>query len=224
MTTVIKPESYFDDQCPIEYVPYFNTKTGGFEYGERLDTSRVLMDTFTFVSGALYNNPRNAKLQLQFSLLENQEIQKHLGCITTYAKKEKTRAFSRQLRKVYGTGKRDEIPIYQAHKMRVEQVVQRGVDSGVDPDIVDIQCGIPLSGTNKGNALTQSYLRDSFISIISFGGDVSKGCVVIVSIGGFCKEYVMKDADPTKGKARRGGSLPSLIFTDLRDDLFECEE
>ncbi|WP_318433392.1 hypothetical protein [Photobacterium leiognathi] len=217
MTTLTKPEVHFDEQRPIEFVPFFNPKKGDYQYWERLDVSRVKFDTFTYLSGAVYERQRNTKLKLQLSI--DAKPMPHIGNITTYAVNDKTRAFSRQLRLVYGTGRRADIPYYCWHKNNVSKTLSDIGDSGQ----VEVQTGIPVCSGNSGNPLTTELMKDTMISLLKLGG---KPIACVVSVGQFSKSYAFHPADMSKvsKKLQSGKDYPTMLFHDHRDDLFDLEE
>lgn len=221
MSTLIRPKSYFDDQRPVEFAPYFNGNTGEFKYWERLDTSRVEQDTFTYVSGAMYQGTKNIKLKLQLSIDVNAKPMPHIGNITTYASNDKSRAFRRQLKLVYGTGRRDEIPYYLWHKSKVDTLIKSTLlTNGVNESDITIQSGIPTGSSNKNNPLTSQLMKDSMVSIVS-GLDFM---FCVVSIGRFSKQYLFEQFDKSKAKDKKlkeGTNYPALIFHDYRDDLLD---
>ncbi|HDY7732572.1 TPA: hypothetical protein RQK28_000687 [Vibrio vulnificus] len=221
MTIVTKPESHYDSQRPIEFVPYFNTKSGSYSYWERLDVTRVQYDTFTYVSGAVYDGKRNTKLKLQLSVDIDAKPMPHIGNITTYAVNDKSRAFSRQLRIVYGTGRKERVAYYRHHHSEVLAII----DAMGGNEAVEVQTGIPVCSSNLKNPLTSELMRDAMVSLLRHEGNLIG---YIVSIGNFTKSYHLADADMSKiddkKKLKDGTQYPSKLFHDYRDDLLEFDE
>ena len=212
MSTIIKPESYFDEQRPIEFTPFFNPKSGQFQYWERLDTTRVRSDTLTFVSGAVYKKPRNFKLKLQISIDVDAKPMMHIGNLTTFTNVETTRAFRRQLKIVYGTGRREDIAYFCWHEGKVNKFIEKNKDAELT-----IQHGIPVSSGNKNNPLTKELMKDAIVTIIKLG-DAIVAC--IVSIGQFNKAYLFEEFDSTRAKKelRSGVQRPIALFHDHMGD------
>ncbi len=220
MTTLTKPEAHIDSQRPIEFVPFFNPKKGVFQYWERLDVSRVKYDTFTYLSGAVYKGKRNTKLKLQLSVDIDSKPMPHIGNITTYAVNDKTRAFGRQLRIVYGTGRRSDIAYYGWHQNKVNETLEL---IGVNEEVVEVQTSIPVASGNKGNPLTSELMRDAMVSLV-IHNDIEVAC--IVSIGQFTKAYAFEEPDMSKvtKELKEGTQYPTKLFHDHRDDLLELDE
>ncbi|MGX1927169.1 hypothetical protein ACUALS_18710 [Vibrio sp. NH-7] len=219
---LIKPEGIQDDQRPIEFVKYFNRKDGSFPYWERLDTSRVEQDSFTYISGALYKNRLNSKVKIQLTIDEDRKPMPQLDSITTYAQKETAKAFARQLKKVYKTGRRNDIPYYLWHRNKVESFIESNSGSF---EVVSEQSGIPTCSGNKGNPLHTQLMTNAFVTIVMLREKDTDICVLgcTVSIGRFSKNYFFETADHSllTKKLAKGQKAPDLIFSDYREDLYE---
>lgn len=209
---MIKPESYFDEQRPIEFTPFFNPKSGQFQYWERLDTTRVRSDTLTFVSGAIYKKPRNFKLKLQISIDMDAKPMMHIGNLTTFANTETTRAFRRQLKIVYGTGRREDIAYFCWHESKVNKFLDKNKDVELS-----IQHGIPVSSGNKNNPLTKELMKDAIVTVIKHDDSI---VACVVSIGQFNKAYLFEQPDMSKAKKelQAGIQRPIMLFHDYMDD------
>ena len=212
MSTIIKPESYFDEQRPIEFTPFFNPKSGQFQHWERLDTTRVRSDTFTFVSGAVYEKPRNFKLKLQISIDIDAKPMVHLSNLTTFTNNEETRAFRRQLRIVYGTGRREDIAYFCWHESKVNKFIKKNKESELT-----VQHGIPVSSGNKNNPLTKELMKDAIVSAIKMNDSI---VACVVSIGQFSKAFLFEQPDTSKAKKelKAGVQRPIVLFHDHMDE------
>ena len=214
MATMIRPQSMYDDKQPIEFAPFFNMRSGEFDYWKRLDTSRVEQDSFTFISGAVYVKERNTKLKLKLSIDVSMKPMPELGNITTYAVNNKTKAFGRQLKNVYGTGRRADIPYYCWHQNKVKEFLEK--NQGYE---LEVQTGIPVSSGNKGNPLTAEMMKDAFVSLVENNGEVA---ACIISIGRFSKAYLFDNFDHARVKnSKVKKDYPLKVFHDERDDLYE---
>lgn len=218
------PEVYKDPQQPIEHVPYF-TNSGEFRYWPRLDTSRVMPDSFTYMIGTVFVNKLNTKLQLRLSVDESRELIPSLSNITTYAAKEQSRAFSRQLRKVYGTGRPKLVAEYQFHKSFILEKLEI---NNLTIDDVDVQHGIPIASINKKNPLAKASMAASFVSIVTVP-DV--GVMVVVTIGKFQNAYGLSEynnpnatVNKLKELEKKGKTYPSYEFVDDFAEAYLEEE
>ena len=163
---LIKPDEYIEDENkPIVCRPFFNKKKGNFQYADVLDIPRIRQSSFTYISGILFRKDSGQiKLKINLSVLESEYCNDDLGHITTYAHNEKTKAFNKQLRRIYGTGRREDIPSYVFHKSKIDSWLYKNNHTSND---FEMQSGVSVAHSGKYSGYTEFAMKDCFCTILS---------------------------------------------------------
>lgn len=203
---LIKPEQYIEDEnIPIICRPFFNKKKGEFQYADVLDIPRIHQDSFTYISGILFQKTNGQiKLKVNLSVLDSEYCNDDLGHITTYAHNEKTKAFNKQLRRIYGTGRREDVPAYVFHKSKIDSWLAK---NGLDSDRFDRQSGVSIAHSGKYSGYTEFAMRDCFCTILS---DNNVPVAVFITMGMFHNGFQLTN-ESVNNKAGKVSECPAGV-------------
>ena len=216
---LIKPAEFVEDEMtPITCKPYFHKKNGAFQYADSLDVSRINQSSFTYLGSLLFQKPNGSmKLKTNLSVLPSGRVNNDLGTITTYAANDQTRAFRTQLKRVYGTGRRDDIPSYVFHQIKIEKWLK---PLGKDISEFVLISAIPVAHSGSTSGFTEYSMKDCFNTIVKFG-DVVVG--MFSTMGMFNLGAIKSDSnyDPKTSKKNKVSDSVKARFEfdiDVLDD------